>query len=145
MVLYKLYKIARTFKDGRDDKANNHWFGRVVTLGEKNISQMAEQVSYATTATPSDCEAVIESLINVIRTNIGDSKSVKIDGIGTFKLGLECEGAESPGDFSVTGNIHGAHVIFTPEFTLDSKHHRHYTLLEGIKFGETPENKVVKL
>ena len=32
-LMYKLYKMQRTFKDGRTDTANGKWFGRAVRLG----------------------------------------------------------------------------------------------------------------
>ena len=32
-LMYKLYKMQRTFKDGRTDTANGKWYARAVKLG----------------------------------------------------------------------------------------------------------------
>ena len=35
-----------------------------------------------------------------------DSKRVKLDGFGSFKIGVSCKGARSAKAFTVTDNIH---------------------------------------
>ncbi len=44
-VLYKLYKLVRTFKDGHDNKkANNHWFARSVSVGDMSTDELAKNI-----------------------------------------------------------------------------------------------------
>ena len=146
MLLYKLYKIVRTFKDGRTDKANNHWFARAITTQTVETDQIADLIQARCTLTKADVKGCIESFIGVIKEQIQDSKAVKLNGLGTFKIGLKTVGAESPGDFSVNSNVTGAHVLFYPSRSVNSATGQHnVTLLDGLKIKETPENKVVKL
>ncbi len=44
-----------------------------------------------------------------------DSKQVKLNGIGTFRINLTSTGAESEDKFSAADNVVGAHIRFRPE------------------------------
>lgn len=144
-ILYKLYKMVRTFKDGRADKANNHWFARAITTETVGIDKLSEMIQARCTLTKVDIKACVESFIETIREQILDSKAVKLDGLGTFKIGLKCVGAETVADFSANTNIVGSRVIFLPTHTIDHNSGKHDVhLLRGIKFKETAKNDVVK-
>lgn len=145
-VLYKLYKMVRTFKDGRDDKkANNHWFARAVVVDETSTDKLASIIEEKCTLTHADIVACIKALVTAIRDEMQDSKRVVLDGLGSFKIGLKTSGSESAAEFSVTKNITGAHVIFQPACHIDAgTGKRTLPLLEGVKVKETPLNLVTK-
>lgn len=68
---------------------------------------------------------------------------MKINGLGTFKVGMSCRGANTPAEFSATKNVRGTHILFTPSYTVDlSTGRRTQALLNGIKVAETPKNAV---
>jgi len=142
-LLYKLFKIERTFKDGRTDTANKKWFARAISLGMKEIDNLAEDCSYATTVTKADCKAVLEALSKVIKNDLQNSYSVRIPGLGIFKIGISCNGADEATEFTVTSNIKSSHVNFLPEYTVDAAtNQRTCALLTGLKYQETPKNAV---
>ena len=144
-ILYKLHKIVRTFKDGRTDKANNKWFARAIATETVNSDKIAELIQARCTLTKADVKGCIEAFVDVIREQIQDSKAVKLDGFGTFKVGLKTKGAESVGEFSVQSNIVGSHVLFYPARTVDTASGKHIiALLKGLKVQETPLNTVIK-
>lgn len=144
MMLYKLYKIVREFKDGRTDKANNHWFARAIITETVGTDRIADLIQAKCSLTKSDVKGCVEAFIDVIREQIQDSKAVKLDGLGTFKIGLKSIGSETPGEFSVNGNIVGSHVLFYPARTIDRATGKHtVALLQGMKVQETPKNMVV--
>lgn len=144
-MLYKLYKMVRTFKDGRSDKANNKWFARAITTETVSTDKIAELIQARCTLTKSDVRGCIEAFIDVIREQIQDSKAVKLDGFGTFKIGLKSTGADSVGEFSVTSNIVGSHVLFYPARTKNvATGQQIIALLRGLKVKETAKNDVVK-
>ena len=145
MLLYKLHKIVRTFKDGRTDKANNKWFARAIATETVGSDKIAELIQNRCTLTKADIRGCIEAFIEVIREQIQDSKAVKLDGFGTFKVGLKTKGAESVGEFSVQSNIVGSHVLFYPARTVDTASGKQIiALLKGLKVQETPLNTVIK-
>ena len=147
MLLYKLYKIVRTYKDPKvQDKANNHWFARAIQVGEVSTNEVCEQVSYATTVTSADVKAVVKALGKVMRDNLLNSYSCRLDGLGLFKVGVKTVGAETASDFTATANIDGCHINFYPARKVNTATGVHtIDLLKGLKIQETPENKVVKL
>ena len=144
-VLYKLHKIVRTFKDGRTDKANNKWFARAITVGTTDTDKLADIIQEKCTLTKADIKGCIEALISAIRDQCQNSYAVKLEGLGTFKIGLKTKGAESVGEFSVQSNIVGSHVIFYPARTVDpATGKQNIALLSGMKVKETPLNTVIK-
>ena len=143
-LLFKLHKIVRTFKDNRQDKANNKWFAKALCTETVSSDKIAELIQNRCTLTKSDVRACIEAFTEVIREQIQDSKAVKLEGLGTFKIGLKCEGAETVNDFSVQSNIVGARVLFYPARTKDTSGKQIIELLRGLKVKETSYNDVSK-
>lgn len=119
-ILYKIHKISRKYSDGRVDPANNKWYPRAVAIGTKNLDQLAEEVAYATTGTKADCLAVITALVRVMNNALQDSYNVKLDGLGTFRVGLKGQGSPSLEQFTVAKNIVGYRVGFRPQYTVNS-------------------------
>ena len=108
-----------------------------------DTEKLAEIMQRNCTVKRSDIKAVIEELIETMRDQLQDSKRVKLDGLGSFKLGLSSKGAEKASDFDARHHIRGVHVVFTPETTTDSTGRRSKTFLEGVTVAELPKNMVV--
>ena len=140
-ICYKKYKLERTFSDGRQDPANGKWFARAVSFGTVGIDQLAENISYSTTATKADVKAVIEAFIKHINANLMESKAVKIDGLGIFKASIHSTGAVEASEFSVSKNVKGIKVLFMPTRTVapNGKVTRH--LCDAPKFMEARKNQ----
>lgn len=144
-ILFKLHKLVRTFKDGRTDPANNKWFARAINVETATTDELAEALSYATTVTPADCKAVLKGLGKAMGDLMKKSQAVRLENIGTFKVGLKSTGADSVGEFSVNTNITGMRVLFQPEYTIDPSSRRKVVpMLLGAKITETPKNDIVK-
>jgi hypothetical protein len=71
-----------------------------------------------------------------------DSKRVKLNGFGSFKIGIRGEGADSAADFSTSKNIKGLHVLFQPEVKTDGSGLRQKTFITGCSVQEAPKNDV---
>ena len=123
--------------------SHNKWYARSVMTNVVDTKKLAEIMQRNCTVKRSDIKAVIEELIETMRDQLQDSKRVKLDGFGSFKLGLSSKGAEKAGDFDVRHHIRGVHVVFTPETTTDSTGRRSKTFLEGVTVAELPKNMVV--
>ena len=137
-LLYKLRKLERTFSDGRQDPANGKWFARTVYIGTTTLDEIATNVAYDCTITKADCKAVIEALIHEINNQLLNSYSVKLDGLGTFKVTVMSNGAVEASEFSAAKNITGWRVKFMPAYTVDAMGQRTTNLLAGCKIRETP-------
>ena len=138
-VLFRLHqdKSVGTQRSGK-------WYARMVPTGTINTRQLAEIIQRNCTVKRSDVMAVIEEMVEVMKDQMQDSKRVKLDGFGSFKIGINCRGALSAKEFSVRNNIDGLHVVFSPERTHDSAGNRTKQFLQNAKVEELPENKVEK-
>ena len=77
-----------------------------------------------------------------MQDQLQDSKRVKLNGFGTFKIGLSSTGADKASDFSASKNIKGLHVLFQPEVKYDSEGQRQKTFITGCSVQEAPKNAV---
>ena len=92
----------------------------------------------------SDVVAVIEEMVEVMKDQMQDSKRVKLDGFGSFKIGIQSKGAQTAAKFSVAEHVKGLRVVFMPERTKDSSGNRSKQFLQGARVEELPLNTVVK-
>ena len=138
-VLYRLHQ-DQSHGTARSGK----WYARMVPVGVIDTRALAEIIQRNCTVKKADVMAVIEELVEVMKDQMQDSKRVKLDGFGSFKIGINCKGARSAKAFTVTDNSEGLHVVFTPERTHDQAGNRVKQFLHGVKVEELPENKVSK-
>ena len=75
-------------------------------------------------------------MVEVISDALKSSQRVKIDGFGTFKVGMASKGVSSVKDFTITENLKGVHVLFQPEEDVDkATKKRTKRLLKGLSFA----------
>ena len=125
-------------------KRSGKWYARAVPIGVIDTRGLSEIIQRNCTVKRSDVMAVIEELVEVMKDQMQDSKRVKLDGFGSFKIGINCKGARSAKAFTVNDNIEDLHVVFTPERTTDNAGNRVKQFLQGATCIELPDNKVVK-
>ena len=138
-VFYRLHQDQST-----GTKRSGKWYARAVPTDVINTRQLAEIVQRNCTVKKSDVMAVIEELVEVMKDQMQDSKRVKLDGFGSFKIGIESKGAQTAGKYSVAEHVKGLHVVFMPERTTDSGGNRVKQFLQGARVEELPLNTVVK-
>ena len=103
-----LYKIVR---DNRKN-SGNLYYGRAVQLQMVDTDGLADIIQRNCTVKKSDVLAVINELVEVMTDQLQNSVSVKLDGFGTFKIGLKTVGADKPENFSISRNVSGLRVNF---------------------------------
>ena len=123
---------------------SGRWYARAVSTSVINTRQLAEIMQRNCTVKRSDILAVIDELVETMRDQLQDSKRIKLDGFGSFKIGVRSIGANSAKEFSVSENIKGMRVIFSPERSTDASGNRTKQFLQGIKVEELPVNSVEK-
>ena len=77
-----------------------------------------------------------------MQDQLQDSKRVKLNGFGSFKIGMSSTGADKASDFDARKNIKGLHVLFMPEVKTDSEGQRQKTFISGCSVQEVPKNDV---
>ena len=79
-------------------------------------------------------------MVEVITDALQNSQRVKIDGFGTFKIGISTRGVENIGDFSMSEHLKGARVMFAPETKVDGGSRKHVkAMLVGLSFKNTAD------
>ena len=125
-------------------KRSGKWYARAVPTACIGTRQLAEIIQRNCTVKKSDVMAVLEELVEVMKDQMQDSKRVKLDGFGSFKIGIESKGAQTAAKYSVAEHVTGLHVVFMPERTTDSGGNRSKQFLQGCKVEELPLNTVEK-
>ena len=138
-VFYRLHQDQST-----GTKRSGKWYARAVPTAVISTRQLAEIVQRNCTVKKSDVMAVIEELVEVMKDQMQDSKRVKLDGFGSFKIGIESKGAATAAKFAVAEHIKGLHVVFMPERTTDSGGNKSKQFLQGCRVQELPLNTVEK-
>ena len=125
-------------------KKSGKWYARMVPMATIDTRKLAEIIQRNCTVKKSDVLAVLDELVETMRDQLQDSKRVKLDGFGSFKIGLNSKGARTAKSFTVADHIEGMHIVFSPENTKDSAGNRTKQFLQGVKVEELPLNMVIK-
>ena len=136
-VLYRLSKVTSP-----KAKGYGKWYPRAVITQTVDTEMLATIMQRNCTLKKADIVAVISELIETMADQLQDSKRVKLNGFGSFKIGIHGEGADSAADFSTSKNIKGLHVLFQPEVKTDGSGLRQKTFITGCSVQEAPKNDV---
>lgn len=136
-LFYKLYQNKNT-----KSSANNKWYARSAMTSTIDMEGLSEIMQRNCTVKKSDIRAVLKELVETMQDQLQESKRVKLDGFGTFKLGLCSRGVEMPGDFNVRQHIKSVHVLFQPELKIDAQGRRKQKLLDEVCVQEALKNDV---
>ena len=133
-VFYRLSQVTSP-----KQKGYGKWYPRAVMTNTVDTDALATIMQRNCTVKKSDILAVISELIETMQDQLQDSKRVKLNGFGTFKIGMSSTGADKASDFDARKNIKGLHVLFMPEVKTDSEGQRQKTFISGCSVLEVPK------
>ena len=136
-VLYRLYQNNNDKSPGK-----GKWYAKAVMTNVIDTKKLADIMQRNCTVKRADIMAVLTELVETMRDQLQDSKRVKLDGLGSFKLALTSKGAATAADYEVKKHVKKVRVLFSPESSTDSSGQRTKTFLEGVKVQELPKNMV---
>lgn len=131
----------RLYQDNRKTSLYpGKWYARAVHYETIDVKKVASEVEKVCTVTRADILAVIDSLVACMKTELQNSKSVKLDGMGIFNIGISSKFADSAEKFNAGTMIKGYHVNFLPETTGGGPKgvKRSRALIDGVTLEETP-------
>ncbi len=126
-VRYKIKKYVNS-TSGK----NGYFYGRAIVTDVVGLEELAEKIQRNCSMKKSDVKAVLTELVEVMTEELQDSKKVRIDGLGSFKMGIKSMLVEKAKDFSVN-NIRGFRVLFQPECSKDATGNRSQKFISGAK------------
>lgn len=136
-VFYRLSQVTSP-----KQKGYGKWYPRAVMTSTVDTDALATIMQRNCTVKKSDILAVISELIETMQDQLQDSKRVKLNGFGTFKISMSSTGAETASEFEARKHIKGLHVLFMPEVKTDSEGQRQKTFITGCSVLEAPKNDV---
>ncbi len=103
-------------------KVNDLWYPQSVTWGKAvTTREVADELSVLSTVTRGDTYAVMENLGRVLSNFMGQGRTVKIDGVGTFYYTATSTKRGVPTAAEVSASlINGVRVRFLPEVERNS-------------------------
>ncbi len=116
-VFYRLSQVTSP-----KQKGYGKWYPRAVMTNTVDTNALATIMQRNCTVKKSDILAVISELIETMQDQLQDSKRVKLNGFGTFKISMSSTGAE--------------------EVKTDSEGKRMKTFISGCSVQEVPKNSV---
>ena len=101
-------------------KAFNEKFGvyypAAVTVGNPvPVKNVAKRLSQMCTVTYADVMAVLGELPGVMADYMAQGKSVRLDGLGTFRYTLKTKGVADEADFDFQKQVEAIRVQFVPQ------------------------------
>ena len=138
-IFYKLSQDKRL-----TSATKGKWFGRSVVTNVIDTNGLAEIMQRNCTVKKSDILAVLAELVETMTDQLQQSARVKLNGFGSFKIGIKGTGSATVKDYSVLKNVKGLRVNFQPERSTDSNGTRSKKFLEGATVTEAPKNAVVE-
>ncbi|WP_154655645.1 hypothetical protein [Xylanibacter oryzae] len=109
------------------------YFARAVHVGVIDADGLAKIMQANCTIKATDIKAVLTELGETIATQLQNSIRVKLDGLGSFKIGIRGIGSKTIDEYSVAKNVRDLHTNFQPETKKDATGLRQRAMLGGMK------------
>lgn len=92
------------------------YYPMAVTVGNPvETKEVAEELALISTVSKSDVAAVLADLAAVMAKMMKQGKSVRLEGLGTFRYTLDTKGVADEADFDFNKQVKGVRVQFTPQ------------------------------
>ncbi len=88
------------------------WYGRAIYTQTVGLETLADRIQRQCSMTKGDVLAVLTELVTVMKDELQNSHVVRIDGLGSFKIGLKTVGAATEEDFTPNEYIRNYRVNF---------------------------------
>lgn len=114
----------------------NQWHLALKKVGRAvNLQQLGEMVAEKCSATPDDVHNVVRNLMSVMRLQLLNSRTVRLDGLGTFTVIARTRGKGVDAEKDVSPNqVTSLHFMFTPEYTRPAALGTTRALWQGVEF-----------
>ena len=98
------------------NEKNGVWYPQAVVMGQPvPVKQVAKRLSQMCTVTYADVMAVLGELPGVMADYMSQGKSVRLDGLGTFRYTLHTKGVTEEADFDFQKQLRAVRVQFVPQ------------------------------
>lgn len=135
-LIYKPFKSQLATKKGE-----KLYYPRLIKMGKIiNTQKIGEMIAEKASLTPGDVHSVIRNLMSTMREQLLNSRSVRLDGLGTFTMIARAGGKGVKTEKEVNScQITGLRCRFTPEYTHPTSGATTRALTEGVEYIKLSE------
>ena len=102
------------YKEQYNEK-NGVWYPHAITVGKPiDTKKIAQRLAQISTVSYADVVAVLAELPGVMADYMAQGKSVRLDGLGTYRYALDTDGVADKADFDFQKQVKAVRVRFTP-------------------------------
>ena len=117
------YAVRKCKNPGKNAVEGITYFAcRAIKLDDYTFEELAEDISFSTTVTKPDAQAVLAVIKPYITKALLAGRAVVLEDLGRFQISLQSkcfsQDAMAASDFSPSAQIKGHRIIFRPEVAL---------------------------
>lgn len=112
MGIYK-YKLLKKVNPQKRNEAPK-WYAVSISDPALETKEMARAATENTSTAPIELEAAIELFLKYAKEQLQQGRVVRLGDLGTLRVSISSEGADSPLNFNPQTMIKKARVVFTP-------------------------------
>ena len=127
------YKLR--FRNNKINPSYSGYYASVANKGMVSTDEVAEEIQRNCSMKRSDVLAVLAELSEVLKQQIQQSHSVKLDGIGVFRPGISSRIAKTANTFKAQTHIKGLRLNFLGE-SYKQGHSRVKNVFAGAKLQQ---------
>ena len=105
-------KIKLVEKSNPNKREDKKWYANAVNAGTKGLNDISRDIAGRSSLTRGDIENVLSNFVDEMPKYLKDGFSIQLGELGTVRLSLSSEGAETQEKFNT--NKINPKVIFTP-------------------------------
>ena len=113
---------VRKCKNPKGVEGMNYFSCRAIKTNDYTFEELAEDISFSTTVTKPDAQAVLAVIKPFITKALLAGRAVVLEDLGRFQISLQSkcfsEDAMSAEDFVASSKIKGHRIVFRPEVSL---------------------------
>lgn len=98
-----------------DRDAEKKWYAVPSSDSPLSAKALAKAATANTSTAPIEMEAAMEHLANYIPQQLLQGHTVKVSGLGTFRVIFKSSGVSHPSEFNASTMIKEPRILFTPE------------------------------
>lgn len=108
------YKVITTYKPGAGKTGKQISFPKITGGMKMNLRDVSKILAERSTLSEGDVYAVVVGLVDLIPEMLMNGYTIKLDGLGSFRLHAKVATEDNPEDVNVR-NIKGLRISFRPD------------------------------
>ncbi|MCL2608646.1 MAG: HU family DNA-binding protein [Treponema sp.] len=110
-------KLKKIMRRNPANPSNSKWYLTPEKSGTVRVRQLSKEVGAKADLPPGDVQKALNALMELLPEYLKQGNSVKLEGLGSFRVSVKSEGANAPGELS-SGSVKGVKVVFVPSAEL---------------------------